>query len=95
MIFKMYPDYVEGEIDNCPIVNRAAIVVVEDSRLINKAIAFIELKEDCEKPIEKIKEHIAERLEPYNRPIEYVIIEKMPLLPNGKINYQALEERLK
>ena len=95
MIFKMYPDYVEGEIDNCPIVNRAAIVVVEDSKLISKAIAFIELKEDCEKPVEKIKEHIAERLEPYNRPMEYVIIEKMPLLPNGKINYRVLEERLK
>lgn len=95
MIFKMYPDYVEGEIDNCPIVNRAAIVVVEDSKLISKAIAFIELKEDCEKPVEKIKEHIAERLEPYNRPMEYVIIEKMPLLSSGKINYRVLEESLK
>ncbi len=95
MIFKMYPDYIEGEIDNCPIVNRAAIVVVEDSKLINKAIAFIELKKDCKNPVETIKEHIAERLEPYNRPVGYVIIEKMPLLSSGKINYRVLEEKLK
>ncbi len=91
MIFKMYPDYVEGVIDGCYIVNRAAVIVVEDSQLINKAIAFIELKEKCERPIEIIKEYVYERLEPYNRPIEYIVIDKIPLLPNGKINYRELE----
>jgi len=94
MIFKMYPDYIEGEINSCPIVNRAAVVVVEDSELINKAIAFIELKKSCEGSIEKVKEHVFERLEPYNRPVEYIMIDKMLLLPNGKINYRALEEKV-
>ncbi len=93
MIFKMYPDYIEGEIDSCPIVNRAAVIALEDEKLINKAVAFVELKEDAEDPIEAIKQHVLSRLEPYNRPVDYVLIDELPLLQNGKVDYRLLSRK--
>lgn len=90
MIFKMYPDYIESEIDSCPIVNRAAVIAIEDEKLINKAVAFVELKENADDPIILIKNHVLSRLEPYNRPVEYVLIDELPLLQNGKVDYRQL-----
>lgn len=90
MIFKMYPDYIESEIDSCPIVNRAAVIAIEDEKLINKAVAFVELKEEAADPIEIIKNHVLSRLEPYNRPAKYIVLDKLPLLQNGKVDYRQL-----
>ena len=90
MIFKMYPDYIESEIDSCPIVNRAAVIAIEDEKLINKAVAFVELKENVDDSIKIIKNYVQSRLEPYNRPVEYILIDKLPLLQNGKVDYRHL-----
>ena len=90
MIFKMYPDYIESEIDSCPIVNRAAVIAIEDERLINKAVAVVELKEKIDDPITIIKNYVLSRLEPYNRPVEYIVLDELPLLQNGKVDYRQL-----
>lgn len=93
-IYKLYPDYIESEISGCPIVERAAVIAVTDELLLQKPIAFIVLKDKSLDAESIIREYLLDRMASYNMPAEFIVIEQIPLLANGKIDYRKLEDSL-
>lgn len=92
-IFKLYPDYIESEINNCPLVNRCAVITVQDATRLQVPIAFLTLKEMFPNAKSIIESYLKDRLASYNMPEKYIIIDQIPLLASGKIDYRALEEK--
>ncbi|MCK4259562.1 MAG: non-ribosomal peptide synthase/polyketide synthase, partial [Halanaerobiales bacterium] len=83
-----------GEIENQLLqlenVKEAIVVAIEES-LCAYAEVFTEVT-DQKIEVEKLREHLRKRLPDYMIPNYFVILEKMPLTPNGKIDRKALPE---
>lgn len=90
-IFKLYPDYIESEINNCPMVNRCAVITVEDATRLQVPIVFLTLKEMLPNAKSVIENCLKDRMASYNMPAKYIIIDRLPLLASGKIDYKVLE----
>ncbi len=91
-MYKLYPDYIESEINKISFVRRSAVIVVEDKVKVNVPIAFIQLSEVGDEWIEMIVNTLSKVLPSYDMPVKYIEIEDLPLLTNGKIDYRKLEE---
>ncbi|QUI24145.1 non-ribosomal peptide synthase/polyketide synthase [Vallitalea pronyensis] len=70
---------------------KEAVVVAKEDVSSNKYLCgYIVAKGELK--IQKIRKHLSKELPDYMIPTSYVIIEKMPLTPNGKIDRKALPE---
>ena len=89
-IYKIFPQRVEELINNLNFVKECAVIAVPDEILQHAQIAYIVLngrKNDYEK---EIKEVCKLYLPDFMVPEEFVFIDSMPKLSNGKIDYQSL-----
>ncbi|QSX05657.1 amino acid adenylation domain-containing protein [Sedimentibacter sp. zth1] len=72
------------------IINKAA-VIAKDIDGFNNIYAFVEVESDNnELNIDKLTEFIASKLPFYMLPKSIIVIDRMPITPNGKINRKAL-----
>ena len=95
---KLFPQHIENVFMNRDDVCECAVIVREDDEKMNVAIAFIEVKGKCTSKDELIKnlfDFAQDKLPEYMKPSEIHIIDKMPITPNGKINYRELEKEMK
>lgn len=90
--FNVYPAEIEGVLNAHPAVTRAAVVPTTRDG-IEDIVAFVELRPTVACGTAELAAHAAERLAPYKRPSEFVILESLPLTPAGKILKSALAER--
>ncbi len=56
-------------------------------------VAFLESADPDIDPIPGAKQMVEEYIQPEYRVREYYVVNKLPMTPNGKIDYRALEER--
>ncbi len=91
-IFKLFPDYIQEELDKLDLIKRSAVIVKPDEDRVNVAVAFIVVKESNADAEKEIVSCLKERIPEYDMPSRYVFTDTIPLLPNGKIDYKKLEE---
>ena len=90
--FNVYPAEIEGVLNAHPAVARAAVVPVTRNDA-EDIVAFVELREGAASGEKELAAYAAERLAPYKRPSEFVIVVSLPLTPAGKILKSALRDQ--
>lgn len=88
---KVNCETVEEAISEIDIVYRNAVIVTPDE---TGAKAFVVLREGTPKKpttIEEIKQDLGKRLKSYQMPREIVLIDEIPMMESGKVNYRLLE----
>lgn len=81
---------IENNISRFTIINQAA-VCVKNNDLGGMLIAFVTLKNATKDALDEVKERLIEFLPQYMLPHHWIILEKMPLTINGKINRKELQ----
>ena len=89
---KLYPDYVEHILNSRNDIERCAVVVIEDPERMNVPIAFIKVVQSKKIDINELNKYFDSNTESYNKPVKYKFIDELPILPNGKVDYRALEK---
>jgi amino acid adenylation domain-containing protein len=84
-----------GEIENClsqhPAVRSSAVLAREDIPGEKRLVAYITLEQgNGEDMADSVKAYMGEKLPFYMLPALYVVLDQLPLSPNGKVNRKAL-----
>ena len=90
--FNVYPVEVEGVLTQHPDVRQCAVV----GRSVpgnEEVVAFVELREGAAATSDELAGFAAERLAPYKRPAEIVVLPALPASSTGKVLKSALAER--
>jgi len=87
--FNVYPGEVEAVLNAHPAVTHSAVVgrTVADNE---EVVAFVELAPGRAASVEELSKFAADRLAPYKRPAEIVILSELPASTTGKILKQQL-----
>lgn len=81
---------VEAALRQHPAV-RAAVVVARDGAAGEKQlVAYVTVDASDRAAVNRLRDHLKERLPAYMVPARVVILDAMPLTPNGKVNRKAL-----
>ena len=87
---KVNCETIEQALMDLPSVLQAAIVIKKYNSTTEGARAFVSLVDKSETE-ESIREKLQETLQSYQMPREIVILDEIPLMESGKINYKQLE----
>jgi hypothetical protein len=83
-----------GEIETAlaehPIVQEVVVLVREDTPGDQRIVAYVVLNQECAAPADELRRVIKDKLPSYMIPSAFVVLEAMPLTPNGKIDRKAL-----
>lgn len=96
--FKIFPSKVEEIIATHPAVESCGIIGIPDVEHIQGKLpkAYIVIKEEYQEETEKIINEICslclKKLPEYSQPVDYEIIDKLPLTSVGKFDYLKLEK---
>ncbi len=73
-----------------PAVREAVVLAREDVPGEKRLVAYVVLAAGASADASELHGHLAEKLPGHMVPSAFVVLEEMPLLPNGKVNRQAL-----
>ncbi|MEW5927747.1 MAG: non-ribosomal peptide synthase/polyketide synthase [Gemmatimonadota bacterium] len=88
--FRIEMGEVESALAACPGVRQARAVVREDEPGDKRLVAYVVPQEGEEVAAAALREHLSERLPGYMLPSAYVVLERLPLNANGKVDRRAL-----
>ena len=71
-------------------VQEAAVVLWEDAPGRQRLVAYVSREPGAEVQVAELRELLAERLPPYMVPSAFVVLERMPVTVNGKVDRRAL-----
>jgi len=71
-------------------VLEAIVLVREDERGDKRLVAYLVCEGENAPPVTELREHLRERLPEYMIPFAFVMLDAMPLTPNGKADRRAL-----
>jgi long-chain acyl-CoA synthetase len=91
--FNVYPREVEEVLHEHPGVSQAAVVGRPDDRLGEEVVAFL-VRRDGATGGADVLAWCRDRLAPYKRPREVVVVTALPLGPTGKVDKVALRQHL-
>lgn len=87
-VYKLFPDYIENIIRECPLVLECAVIVRNEDNVFYTPVAFVILRAGNPAQIlNYCKEHLPE----YMLPKEVHVIDSVPRTTTGKTDYRALE----
>ncbi len=95
---------IEAVLNQHPTVRDAAVVVQDyeiptaanpkpetrNPKLGQRLVAYVAAKEEGQSCVDLVRSFLHERLPDYMVPSHFVILDRLPLSPNGKVDYQAL-----
>ena len=90
-MFKMFPDYIEKLLRECDFVSQCAVIATAHKERRYAPVAFVVLSGDCMNPRSALTQYLKQCTSDYNIPYRFVFLDKLPLLPNSKVDYQTLE----
>lgn len=90
--YKFFPDFIEGELEKISIVARAAVISVRDDKRMHVPVAFVQINDKDIDWEGIIKAQLKISLPLYAMPEHIYLMDKMPLLSSGKIDYKSLEQ---
>lgn len=89
--FRIELGEIEAVLGEHPIVRDVVVLVREDTPSNDKRIvAYVVLNGECVTPADELRRVIKEKLPNFMIPSAFVVLEAMPLTPNGKIDRKAL-----
>jgi acyl-CoA synthetase (AMP-forming)/AMP-acid ligase II/aryl carrier-like protein len=86
--YRIEPKEIEAVLDDHPSVKESVVVAREDQRGGKRLLGYVVGEEGL--TTTELKRHVRERLPEYMAPSAMVVLEQMPLLPNGKVDRRAL-----
>lgn len=91
--YNVYPKEVESALEEHPLVWHAAVVKRSDATYSEVGVAFIQLtsKNPSLNYSRELKAHCSSLLANYKVPKNFVIVDSLPTLPNGKIDKLSLQ----
>ncbi len=91
---KVFPKILEEKFLKTGVIKAISIVGRENKDIFNDLIAFVTLESKTteEDAIKALTQYAIEKLESYERPIKYIVKDKLPVTTIGKIDYRALEK---
>jgi acyl-CoA synthetase (AMP-forming)/AMP-acid ligase II len=93
--FNVYPVEVEGVLNACPGVVRAAVIGRSvDGSGEELVVAFVQLQPESPTTVAELAKHAARHLAPYKVPSQIHLMSEMPLTPTGKVMKEELSRRL-
>lgn len=83
----VYPAEVEAVLNAHPAVVRSAVIgrTVDGTQGGEEVIAFVQLSAAAATSEAELAQHAAQRLAPYKRPSQILLVPSMPLTPTGKV----------
>ena len=90
--FNVYPAEVEAVLNDHPAIRHSAVVGHREDDGNEAVVAFVELRADATLDLAALKPWLAERLSAYKRPARVVVVEALPVTPNGKVLKRRLLE---
>jgi amino acid adenylation domain-containing protein len=73
-----------------PAVSEAAVNVFEEAKGDKRLVAYLVPQDASDISPQNLRRHLLERLPEYMLPSTYVVLQQMPLTPNGKVDLKAL-----
>lgn len=90
--FRVEPGEVEAVLSEYPLLEQAAVVAKTDARRGTSLIAYMVPRDASNAPLDQdIRNFLAARLPSYMVPSAFVLLEKMPLTKNGKLDREKLQ----
>jgi len=93
--FRIEIEDIEANVQSSTYVQRCVVAVRQQSGADARLIAYCVLDSSAaavDDVLDRIREHVRERLPPYMVPQHYVSIAAVPLLPNGKVDRKNLPD---
>lgn len=87
--FRIEPDEIEARLSQHPDVRECAIALWEE-RGDKRLVAYVSPHSEREITVTQLRHFLKERLSDYAIPSQFVILEALPLLPNGKLDRRSL-----
>ncbi|HEV2735217.1 MAG TPA: amino acid adenylation domain-containing protein, partial [Longimicrobiaceae bacterium] len=87
--FRIEPGEIEATLAQHPGVSEAVVAVWEDAPGGRRLVAYVVPAEGTVE-VEALRTHLRERLPEHMVPAAYVVLEKLPLTANGKVDRRAL-----
>ncbi|MBV9773819.1 MAG: AMP-binding protein, partial [Gemmatimonadetes bacterium] len=88
--FRIEPAEVEAVLLTLPQVREAVVVVREDGPGRKRLVAYVTGEAGAEPTAAELRRHVAARVPEYMAPAAYVVLERLPLNANGKVDRRAL-----
>ncbi|OJX63394.1 MAG: hypothetical protein BGO95_00590 [Micrococcales bacterium 73-13] len=91
--FRIEAGEVEAVLMGDELVREAVVKRHDYESLGPRLLAFVTLRErarDSEHPVEEVRSRMRERVPAYMVPNQFVVLDEMPMTPNGKIDEKAL-----
>jgi non-ribosomal peptide synthetase component F/acyl carrier protein len=88
--FRVELGEIEARLIQCPLVKECAVAVVEPGPGDKRLVAYVVGRDNDAVDVNQLRSFLKENLPDYMIPSVFLMLEKMPLLPNGKIDRRAL-----
>ncbi|MEU2080015.1 amino acid adenylation domain-containing protein, partial [Streptomyces sp. NPDC013489] len=91
--FRIEPGEVEAALAALPGVGQSVVVVRDDRRGGKRLVGYVTPAETgADLAVDKLRARLAERLPEYMVPGAFMVLDRFPLAPNGKLDRKALPE---
>ena len=88
--FRIELGEIEAALQRCDGVREAVVIAREDVEGDKRLVAYLVAQEGCELVIAQLREQLTASLAEYMIPSAFVILDRLPLNPNGKLDRKAL-----
>jgi amino acid adenylation domain-containing protein len=88
--FRIEPGEIEARLRQHEAVREVLVLVQEEVAGDKRLLAYVVTEREMELTVDALRRYLRERLPEYMIPSAFVLLDEMPLTPNGKINRQAL-----
>ncbi|MFB7216437.1 amino acid adenylation domain-containing protein, partial [Streptomyces sp. NPDC056255] len=91
--FRIEPAEIEAALTACPEVGRAVVMALRGQGGATYLVGYVTPAAQATAPAaDKLRAHVAQRLPDYMVPSAFVVLDRFPLTPNGKLDRAALPE---
>lgn len=81
---------IENALNQHPAVNEAVVLAREDPQGDKRLVAYLVPRQNAHADVRELRRHLRQKLPDYMVPSNFIVMDGLPMTPNGKIDRQAL-----